>query len=194
MDRKNEEHLDPRQRKTRALLVKALAELMEERPFSELSVVDICSRAMVHRTTFYAHFEDKNALFRYVLQELQRGFEEEQAALAGQVDLRAFLLAEFHSALRFLKEHRQIYLSGLAGGGHELRMVEDTAAEWLTRRFREEGVTAGETLDPELAGQFYAGALLTVVRWWLENGMTMDEAELVKQVERLLPRQEEERG
>lgn len=52
MDQKNEGHLDLRQRKTRALLVKALAELMEERPFSELSVVDICSRAMVHRTTF----------------------------------------------------------------------------------------------------------------------------------------------
>ena len=39
MDQKNEGHLDLRQRKTRALLVKALAELMEERPFSELSVV-----------------------------------------------------------------------------------------------------------------------------------------------------------
>ena len=61
MDQKNEEHLDLRQRKTRALLVKALAELMEERPFSELSVVDICSRAMVHRTTFYAHFNDKRS-------------------------------------------------------------------------------------------------------------------------------------
>ena len=34
MDQKNEGHLDLRQRKTRALLVKALAELMEERPFS----------------------------------------------------------------------------------------------------------------------------------------------------------------
>ena len=185
---------DLRQRRSKQHMSEALLGLMAERPYREISVVDICERAMVHRTTFYAHFEDKNALFRYVLQELQRGFEEEQAALAGQVDLRAFLLAEFHSALRFLKEHRQIYLSGLAGGGHELRMVEDTAAEWLTRRFREEGVTAGETLDPELAGQFYAGTLLTVVRWWLENGMTMDEAELVKQVERLLPRQEEERG
>lgn len=185
---------DLRQRRSKQHMSEALLGLMAERPYREISVVDICERAMVHRTTFYAHFEDKNALFRYVLQELQRGFEEEQAALAGQVDLRAFLLAEFHSALRFLKEHRQIYLSGLAGGGHELRMVEDTAAEWLTRRSREEGVTAGETLAPELAGQFYAGALLTVVRWWLENGMTMDEAELVKQVERLLPRQEEERG
>ena len=72
MDRKNEEHLDPRQRKTRALLVKALAELMEERPFSELSVVDICSRAMVHRTTFYAHFNDKRELLSYLLSQLER--------------------------------------------------------------------------------------------------------------------------
>lgn len=182
---------DLRQRRSKQHMSEALLGLMAERPYREISVVDICERAMVHRTTFYAHFEDKNALFRYVLQELQRGFEAEQAALTGHVDLRTFLLAEFHSALHFLKEHRQIYLSGLAGGGYELRLVEDTAAEWLTRRFREEGVTAGEAQDPELAGQFYAGALLTVVRWWLENGMTMDEAELVKQVERLLPRQEE---
>ena len=72
MDRKNEEHLDLRQRKTRTLLVKALAELMEERPFSELSVVDICSRAMVHRTTFYAHFNDKRELLSYLLSQLER--------------------------------------------------------------------------------------------------------------------------
>ena len=70
MDQKNEGHLDLRQRKTRALLVKALAELMEERPFSELSVVDICSRAMVHRTTFYAHFNDsKKADFAIEMSE-----------------------------------------------------------------------------------------------------------------------------
>ena len=72
MEYGNEEHLDLRQRKTRALLVKALAELMEERPFSELSVVDICSRAMVHRTTFYAHFNDKQELLRYLLHGLER--------------------------------------------------------------------------------------------------------------------------
>ena len=47
-----EEHLDLRQRKTRKLLVEALAHLMEEKPFPDISVVDICGRAMVHRTTF----------------------------------------------------------------------------------------------------------------------------------------------
>ena len=46
-----EAHLDLRQRKTRRLLVEALAQLLVEKPFQELSVVDICGRAMVHRPT-----------------------------------------------------------------------------------------------------------------------------------------------
>ena len=56
---------DLRQRRTRKLLADALLSLLEERPLSEISVVDICQRAMVHRTTFYAHFDDKLALLRY---------------------------------------------------------------------------------------------------------------------------------
>ena len=67
MEYGNEEHLDLRQRKTRKLLVEALAQLLEEKSFQELSVTDICRRAMVHRTTFYAHFNDKQELMRYLL-------------------------------------------------------------------------------------------------------------------------------
>lgn len=69
------EREDLRQRRTKKFLVHALLALMEERPFQELSVVDICERAMVHRTTFYAHFEDKYALLRYAIGELQQEFE-----------------------------------------------------------------------------------------------------------------------
>ena len=67
-----EAHLDLRQRKTRRLLVEALAQLLVEKPFQELSVVDICGRAMVHRTTFYAHFNDKQELLRYLLDGLEQ--------------------------------------------------------------------------------------------------------------------------
>ena len=72
MEYGNEEHLDLRQRKTRKLLVDALAQLLEEHSFQELSVTDICRRAMVHRTTFYAHFNDKQELLRYLLHGLER--------------------------------------------------------------------------------------------------------------------------
>ena len=72
MEYGNEEHLDLRQRKTRKLLVEALAQLLEEKSFQELSVTDICRRAMVHRTTFYAHLNDKQELLRYLLEGLER--------------------------------------------------------------------------------------------------------------------------
>ena len=60
---------DPRQRRSRRRLSEAFLSLVSERDYRDISVVDICERAMVHRTTFYAHFEDKDALFRYVLEE-----------------------------------------------------------------------------------------------------------------------------
>ena len=72
MNHQNEDHLDLRQKKTRRLLVEALAQLLTERPFQELSVVDICRRAMVHRTTFYAHFNDKQELLHYLLEGLEQ--------------------------------------------------------------------------------------------------------------------------
>ena len=55
---------DLRKRRSKQHLSEALIALMEERPFREISVVDICERAMVHRTTFYAHFEDKTMCWK----------------------------------------------------------------------------------------------------------------------------------
>ena len=77
MEYGNEEHLDLRQRKTRKLLVEALAQLLEEKSFQELSVTDICRRAMVHRTTFYAHFNDKQELLRYLLENKEKVISRE---------------------------------------------------------------------------------------------------------------------
>ena len=44
---------DLRITKTHKYLFDALFSLMAEKPFSAISVTDICARAMVHRTTFY---------------------------------------------------------------------------------------------------------------------------------------------
>lgn len=180
---------DLRQRRSKQHMSEALLELMSERPFREISVVDVCQRAMVHRTTFYAHFKDKNALLRYVLAELRQSFEEEQESIGGQMGVRGYLLAEFRSALAFLKRHRLLYLSGMKGGSAELRLVEDGVTEWLESRFRTDGFYAGRERMAESAARYYSGALLAVVRWWLESGMPISEEELAEQIGLLLPSQ-----
>ncbi|MFF2397887.1 TetR/AcrR family transcriptional regulator [Nocardia sp. NPDC055165] len=56
------EHPDRRVRRTRDTLHKALIELMIERGYDKVTVSDIIGRADVGRSTFYAHYRDKDDL------------------------------------------------------------------------------------------------------------------------------------
>jgi len=69
-DEKKEKKLDPRIKRTRKLLQRALMELMAEKSFQAITVQDIAERATVNRVTFYAHFEDKYALLEYTMREM----------------------------------------------------------------------------------------------------------------------------
>lgn len=183
---------DLRQKRSKRHLSDALLSLMEERPFREISVVDICDRAMVHRTTFYAHFEDKNDLFRYVLEEMLKSAAAARTELEKEKGLRAGLLEEVRRGLEFFRVHRRFYLSGLSGGvGPELKTVEDGVARAIEELAREEAVLRDAPYMAEVVGRFYAGAIVSTVRWWLENDMPVSEEELLRQMERLLPPLEE---
>jgi AcrR family transcriptional regulator len=67
-----EEKIDPRTKRTRALLGQAFRETLEEKGFQALSVQDITEKAGVNRTTFYLHFSDKYALLDYSIGQLFR--------------------------------------------------------------------------------------------------------------------------
>ncbi len=53
---------DPRIRRTRQSLQAALSNLLQSKPFEEISVQDITEKATVNRATFYDHYDDKFAL------------------------------------------------------------------------------------------------------------------------------------
>ena len=57
--------------RTRTLLCKSFFELLEKMPYDKISVIDICNNAMVHRATFYNHFDDKEHLLEYAIDEVK---------------------------------------------------------------------------------------------------------------------------
>lgn len=65
----NPQHVDLRTRRTEAHLRRALVALMAERGYDGISVVDVCERAMVHRTTFYKHYAGKGDLLDDVVDD-----------------------------------------------------------------------------------------------------------------------------
>ncbi len=58
---------NPTALKSQQWLGDTLLELMEQKPYEEISIKDICQHADLSRQTFYNFFESKEELFRYVL-------------------------------------------------------------------------------------------------------------------------------
>ena len=189
MEYQKEDHLDLRQRKTRKLLVEALAQLLTERPYQELSVVDICRRAMVHRTTFYAHFNDKQELLRYLLE----GMERECAATCLPQDPerspREYLLTAARNVFQFFAQRRELYRACLSSGADaQAHTLEECAAGELCRLLSEPRFRAvSPQVDPQVAAHFYTGAMLSLIRWWLSSDDPLPISSLLANLEQFIP-------
>lgn len=51
---------------TKKALASALKELIQEMPFSKISISDICDRCQMNRKSFYYHFKDKYDLVNWI--------------------------------------------------------------------------------------------------------------------------------
>lgn len=175
------EQEDLRVRRTRKLLWDALMALLVERDFEKISVKDICEQAMVHRTTFYKHYEDKHDL-------LLRGMKEMHDSLAGETGLpKATSLDEslpqyFVRVFVHISRNQHVYRLLLCGTGTSsfqtlmrTYLAEGCEAR-LRRSQRQEGLHFSVPL-PILA-QFYAGALIGITTWWLENDLPLTPQEM----------------
>ena len=68
--------MDLRVVKTKKNLYESLLFLMGERSFEEIKVSEICEKAIINRSTFYAHFEDKYALLSTLILDLKNEVEQ----------------------------------------------------------------------------------------------------------------------
>jgi AcrR family transcriptional regulator len=172
----SDEHADLRVRRTRKLLLEALLGEMSEHAFEEITVTDICERAMVHRTTFYKHYEDKYAL----LEQGMRQMYDELVTEAQHAPPGAFSLDDpppyFIRLFEHVAERQRFYRLMLCGEGvaRFQRLVKDYVAEVVETRAA--GVIAAH--QPAWAPlamhvQFFSGAVLSLLAWWLENEMPL---------------------
>ncbi|MEV6771549.1 helix-turn-helix domain-containing protein [Nocardia sp. NPDC051030] len=125
-------------RRTRMALHRALMELMRTRPYDRITVRDIIDRADVGRSTFYAHYRDKDDLLLVSCTEHVREMvSTELAAYLGEIPL----LAPVRILFRLAGEHPVIYhpLLNPRANSTVLRSVQQMFADLL-----------GEFLGPRL--------------------------------------------
>jgi AcrR family transcriptional regulator len=175
MDSKGEktskdEKEDRRTRRTRQLLGHAFVDLMTEKRYDSITVQDIIDRADIGRSTFYAHYRDKEDLF-------VREFESQLADLGHQIEPGSageMPLVPSLGLFRHVRDHHQLYRALARGRG--LEVIQKTSQGYLSRTVEErlEALASeGQIADvprPVVAA-YLAGSLLSLLQWWLDNDM-----------------------
>jgi AcrR family transcriptional regulator len=160
--------IDRRSRRTRQALHQALIRLIVERGYDEITVADIAEAADTGRSTFYAHFVDKDDLLRSAGSYLKQIVLREHAAATISGDDHDRLLGFSRFMTPHLFEQREVFHALMRGQGGAifLDMVRDLLCDIL----RQELVPDADRLEREVTVQFVIGGYLAVLTWWLGSG------------------------
>lgn len=192
------EHPDRRVRRTRRRLKEALLGLLGEKRYDEITVRDLCERADVGRSTFYAHYDSKeDLLFSGFDEWLFELVEKGPHGVAGPMAANEPTDARFRFSLPLLEHirtRRRFFRATIAGGRESRirRRTTDLIAELARRELARgtaarEGGDGGPVASPEerarLEARAYAvaGAFLAIASWWMENPRKLS-AEMVDRV------------
>lgn len=172
--------VDRRKLRTRRALQDALVALILEKGYDAVSVSEVTDRADVGRATFYLHYRDKDELLIETLNATIRDFMDEISKYPieimdlGNTDV-------IRKAFEFARENSDLFRFMMRGHGPfitTLRMQE-LIAEFIREKASER--LGLHNLKPQvpldILANFFAGALITTIFWWLEKdtGYTAEE-------------------
>jgi AcrR family transcriptional regulator len=155
--------------------------------YDAITVEDLCERANVGRSTFYAHYTGKDDLLRSGLARLREVFIGRQTGAAIAKDKKdcelTFSLAMFQHARNHAHLHRAL-------GNRGTTIALDAIREVLCDLVRSEltaatGKNSPSTLPRELIVQCVVGAHMGVVSWWLNGGANLPPEQVAAMFRRL---------
>ncbi|KSU86056.1 hypothetical protein AS180_20805 [Priestia veravalensis] len=168
---------DLRIKRTRKLLSQALLSLIEHHSFNSISVKEICEEAMVHRATFYTHFNDKYDLLAYLLKEIAEEFHFTDSNLE-EVHLKLF-----NVAIKYKRLFSQLFLEERDSLRYVIRNEMTTSMKQeMLRDDRNPSISTSS----EIGIAAFAGATLGVLNWWIENGMTLSGEDVYNEIKQVL--------
>jgi AcrR family transcriptional regulator len=161
---------DRRSKRTHKLLNDALLTLLSEKRYELITVEDIIRRADVGRSTFYAHYQDKEDLlissFQHMLDIMSQQLK--QVATRDQRLLPALEL------FQHVQSHRYLYKAIVGGRGLELLSRQGKAyfSRSIAGQLKIVAADSRTSIVPAgIIADYVASSFLTLLTWWLDNNL-----------------------
>ena len=174
------ESTDPRIVRSRRMLMEALARLLTQKEFDDISIQEIADEATLNRATFYLHYSDKNAL----LQAMTAARFGELIARRGLsfTDCDGALRAIALGVCDYLAESTECpgRLAKMPLEGSIIPVVESMFREGARNHKMRPGA------DPELLGTAAAWAIFGAARRWYQTPDRVPAEEMAAKIEAMV--------
>ncbi len=157
--------IDRRVARTRSGLHRALMSLTLEKGYDAVTIGDICDTANIGRSTFYAHFPNKDALLRNGMDNLREMLVDRQKTPDNGIF--GFSLAMFEHA----RSHRDLHGALAGGSAIAVAAVREILSDLVRSDLgRATEQRSDDAIPRELIVAHLVGAFMAVVGWWLDGG------------------------
>ena len=180
--------IDLRVIKTKNTLYNSLLDLMKEKSFEEIKVSDICNKALINRSTFYAHYEDKYDLFEDYINELKNSLAEELKKNKNIESPKEYYMEMIKLFLNHIEEKKDSYLAIIINNRNSLitDILYDVIDKDIIYKLNSLDTTQKD-VPTNIIAEFYLGAALNVGISWLKNINKYTKEEMISYLSKLIP-------
>lgn len=150
---------DLRTIKTKKNLYDALILLMKQTNFENIKVADICKYALVNRSTFYNHYQDKYDLLDDMLTNLKNKIFN----LNNYQDIKSYYLSFFSTLLDYINEHKKSFTDILINNKNDIMI------DILLNKLVKDILDNTKLKEKEIVVKFYLGGTIYLITEYLNR-------------------------
>lgn len=170
--------LDRKTRYTRMVLQDSLIELMREKPINKITIKELCEKADVNRTTFYAHYTDQYDLLRKIEDEVLSWAKDAFNTIIGTVADETETIKGLEGICQYIVEnskHLQVLMSEQGDIDFQKQLFTLVYQLWGMPPLAGQN---GDTDIKELYFIFAVNGSVGLIQHWLKNGLNQSAKEI----------------
>lgn len=172
--------------KTKKVIYESLETLMKDHPFEEIKVSDICEKAMINRSTFYAHYTDKYELLSEFINTLKNNLTIELNKNENIKNTKEYYLEMIRLFLEHLEERKDTYYAIMINNQNSITMdiLYDTIYKDI---IKQNDTSTPRKIPLEIVSKFYLGGVFNVCMEWLKYNNKYSKKDILTYITLLLP-------
>jgi len=170
------EKVDRRIKRTRQHLKDALILLIKEKKFPSVSVTDIVRHSNINRSTFYAHYQDKEELMTCIIDELVHGMIQSihrptaiNPTFSFKQDFPATIIEELFTYV----ENHAVYFQSIMNNHHDPQLIQRLSNSFYKAFLNEiENHHSGEpqlSVNKGFFISYFTSVIIGFIYHWLMN-------------------------